>query len=137
MWRKNTLRISMAIFLSVGAYNAIAGCKINVFIKNTGNYSLDVSNFTSLTGVKTKMGVYRGLHKGYWFSSDDWVEVDAGARKGDDYAADFGCNKKRRYRIKYYCRGGAQNGSSFTKYYPSTSGWTEKQSLTIKVGKCK
>lgn len=131
---KTKIRLSAILLaLAVLAPSVLfAGCDINLNVKNTGNYKLDVSSYFSK--AKIKGGSYRRLKNGLWFSSGKTVK--AGATEGDVYKATFGCSKKRRYKIYYYCRDGSQNGNAFTEYYPSTTGWTTSQTLTVSLPRC-
>ena len=118
---------------------AEAGCRLNVYVKNSGKGSLLVLNRKQMpeTAVKAKMGVWRGLRQGFWFSGSDTINISTGQTKGDQYDAGFGCGAKRRYRINYLCTSGANKGSDFTDYYPSAKDWTTSQTVTIPLRQCK
>jgi hypothetical protein len=127
------LLMAFGLFLP-GAANA--GCQINIFVENTGIYAVDVRTGTNGTGVKTKGGSWRKLTSGNWRLMGDET-IEAGEQRGNRYNAVFGCGKNRRYRIKYYCKGGANERSHFTSYYPSPTEWTKKvDEVVIKLDKC-
>lgn len=136
---------AMMFILGVWSTEVDAGCKLNVYVKNIGKIPLDVFNFqnSAETGVKSKMGTWRPLIRGKWEPAiqgdlgQERFSLAPGQRKGDDYAAGFGCGAKRRYRITYMCMSGTLKGKHFTDYYPSANDWTEQQTVTIPLGQCK
>ena len=132
---------SGVLCLSVGVYpgDAVAGCRINLFVKNTGKQPLSVIiQAYNETGVKTRGGVWRSLSRAGWFRGlDRWPLLKANEKQGDRFLAAFGCKAKRRYRIYYKCRAGAHKARHFTAYYPSGTTWTRKTTLTINLGLCK
>ena len=137
----------MKKFIIMGAIllsspNSYAGCKINLFVKNVSNQDLIVHNYHSISGiwrdsaVLSKHGVkWRALSRGYWMK-DHWLGGEFTLRSeetlGDQYGATFGCKAKRRYRINFSCEG--DYNMVFTKYYPSSTGWSKSQNITIEVG---
>lgn len=125
------------IFFAGFSGPAEANCQINVFVKNAGNARLRVHNSTDFTGVKSKGGMWRGLNKGHWFIGEDTIILDPRKTKGTKYFAKFRCGAKRRYRISYYCQAGVNNRKSFSDYYPSSTGWTTNQTVTISLRHCK
>ena len=139
------LACTLILVAGVGLTDVQAGCKLNVYVKNVGKYPLDVFNFkrNAETGVKSKMGVWRGLVKGNWepaTQGDLGVErfsVLPSRRKGDDYDAGFGCGVNRRFRIKYMCMSGPNRGNHFTEYYPGQKSWTRNQTVIIPLRQCK
>ncbi len=134
-----TLLASMVLLFLCSSWlgSAQAGCQLNITVKNTGKAGLSVSNGTSLTGVKSKGGSWKGLKKGYWFSESFFIRVDPQKTISDIYSATFGCGAKRRYRIRYKCRSGEMEGQSFSYYYPSEKDWTKNQTVSIRLGRCK
>ena len=130
-------KVILGLMVLASVYEASAGCKINIFVKNTGDYNINVQNYSSSTGVKSKGGFWKALDTGSWFHRDSTIWTHPGERKGDDFSAAFGCGVNRRYRIKYDCLNGPKGGSSFTEYFPSSTGWTTRQSFTVKLPRCK
>ena len=109
---------------------ASAGCKINLSVQAPGDTNIRVFNWGN-SAVKSKGGVWRNLRFGQWISNKIMARsISAGGTFSDVYNASFGCSKKRRYRISYQC---GPNREEKAYYYPSTSGWTTKQSLTINL----
>ena len=111
-----------------------SGCRINLFVKNTGK----VTNGLTLnkeSAVRSKGGAWRKLSKGGWYSKT--FRLKPGEKKGKVYKAAFGCKLQRQYRIRYVCTTGQYKHSAFTAYYPSASGWTRKTDITINLPKCK
>jgi hypothetical protein len=123
--------VGLSVYAAPTPAPALSGCRINVAVKNTGGALASVFNadkwyqFPDQTGVKVKGGVWRALSKGYWFMGQERVSVQAGETKADQYQAGLSCSAKRRYRIYYSCDGGKNQGSRFTAYYPSATGWTD------------
>ena len=112
------------------------GCKINLTVKNTSNSNIVISNPNlqgsfQYTSVRIKNGGWKSLSSGTWMRGQSSIQLKPGRRASDTYAAVFGCNLKRQYRVRYHC----PNGSEFTKYYPSSSKWTKRQTLRINIGK--
>lgn len=130
---KNIILLSILSLFSIPAMSA---CYIDLDVKNTGERSIEITN-NWISALKVKGGTWRTLKNAWWFYYDSTITVAAGDREGDQLRTTFGCNAKRRYRINYKCKGGQYAGRSFTKYFPSTSGWTTDQSPLIKISKCK
>ena len=124
----------------LSSINGYGGCKINVFVHNSSEQDIRVHNAHSVSGiwkesaVKSKRGSWRALSRGHWMNGT-FVGGHFILRKketlGDQYTATFGCKGKRRYRIMYTC---GPDNIAFTKYYPSPTGWTKSQNITIKLG---
>ena len=135
--------VSVVVMLSVlSGAEVFAGCQINVYVKNTGKETLNVKNGDQLglgreSAVKIKLGNWKGLSEGGWLHDDLEFGLDSGQKKGDGYIAVFNCGAKRRYKVQYTCQGGKYEGSVFADYYPSPKGWTEKQRVTVNLGRCK
>ncbi len=130
----------MTVFWVLPATQALAGCRINLYVKNTGKTTVDVKNDHwggDDTAVKIKLGTWKNLHLSGWFYDDDKFSLDPIEKKGEEFRADFNCGSKRRYKVRYTCQSGKYRGSEFTDYYPSSTGWTEKQSVTVSLGRCK
>jgi len=124
------LSLIVAIFLLPGT--ASAGCNINLGVKNANASSIDV-HLTILSAVKSKGGVWRRLRDGHWGPSDGWAKTLApGQSYKDNYAATFGCNKNRRYKIRYECG----NDSAITTYYPTATSYTKKTTLIVSLDGC-
>ncbi len=131
--------LTVIMLYALSGTKVFAGCQLNVYVKNTGKDSLKVKNgvlFGDDSSVKIKLGTWRNLITGGWLDDDLEFRLDSGQKKGDGFRADFNCGAKRRYKVRYTCQGGKHSGSLFTDYYPSPTGWTEKQSVTIKLGRC-
>lgn len=143
------LILAVCALLLLPAHRAHAGCQINIYVKNTGSARLKVYNKwahlpSDESSVKIKMGTWRGLYTGGWWpgytpgsTPSERFELDPGQQDGDNYRATFNCGAKRRYKIPYSCTEGKYANRSFTKYYPSETGWTDKQSVTIQLSRCK
>jgi len=134
--RLNTELITIAAIVSMSlccAESALAGCQINVFVKNTGKYGLFVQGGDE-TAVKSKNGTWRRLGAGGW---QVWHELPPGETRGDNYAATFSCTVSRRYRIAYLCKDGANKDQVLTDYYPSPTGWTTNSPVTVNLQHCK
>lgn len=131
--------LGIVVVLTLGTWlpDVQAGCTINVFVKNSGKARIRISNTTNYTGAKSKGGLWRRLGKGLWFSTKDSIFLDPGKTTGDNYFADFRCGAKRRYRVFYQCKEGKYKGRSFSAYYPSSTTWTTRQSVTVSLGHCK
>lgn len=130
--------LAMVMVCGIAAPNtAEAGCRINLSVKNGGEAKLSVQNVRSETGVKTKGGHWRALKTGSWLNAQLSIDLVPGQKVGSDYKAALGCALKRRYRIRYACKAGANKHRQFTKYYPSATGLTGKQTLTITLDACK
>lgn len=130
----------VVMFSALSGTDAFAGCQLNVYVKNISKESLNVKNgvlFGDDSSVKIKLGTWRNLNTGGWFIDKDEFSLDSGQKNGDGFRADFNCGAKRRYKVRYICQGGKYEGSLFTDYYPSAKGWTEKQSVTVNLGRCK
>jgi len=126
---------SLAIVTATLVAPCFADCKINIKVKNVGNYQVQIINSTDSTGAKVKGGTWRPLNNGYWLKNEITFWMNPGVTKGDDYSATFGgCDANRQYRIIYYCEAGPQKGSSFTKYFPSATDYTTQQTFTINLG---
>ena len=117
--KKRILAVAVAGALTLGASSAHAGCKIEIDVKNSTGHTITV-NWKS-SKVKVKNGIFKKL-------GTNSQTIGKGATKSHSYNADFGCNKKRQYKV--YWSGGGEDG---WEYYPSTSGFTEKQSFTVKA----
>lgn len=65
------------------------------------------------------------------------VRPESWAERWRQLRRHFQLGAKRRYKIPYFCTAGKYANRSFTKYYPSETGWTEKQSVTIELSGCK
>lgn len=108
-----------------------AGCKINLSVKNDENRSIKILNANNNdTSVRSNFGTWRDLRRGGWYSNSSLVTIGVGATKTDVYEAGFSCNSYRRFRIEYRC--GSSNKSR-VQYYPSATGWTRSQSLTVSL----
>ncbi len=124
------------LFLGTLSYG---GCNINIFYKNTSNQKIIIHKKKNLSGdarkssVRSKNGSWKSLSNRSWNQNNgfDSIGLNPNDNIGTTYKATFGCNSKRRYRIVYSCR---NTGGVFTKYYPSTDGWTKNQTVNIKVG---
>lgn len=117
-----------ALTIAASAGTAQAGCQINVGVRNTGTSEITVSNGSQ---VKSRGGFWRRLRKGMWaYSTGGSFKLGPGETFSDGYIATFGCGK-RRYRFIVQCVNPA-TGSMVEQYhyYPSTSGWTERQTFT-------
>lgn len=125
-------QLFLLLGLAIMSKDVLAGaCIVNLSVKNVGSQTLYVSN--ALSKVKVRNGYYRALSKGHWSSKREQT-IKNGRTFTDSYRAQQGCNKKRRYRIEYRCGAyGSGNVSNRGIYYPSTNGWTTKQSLTINI----
>ncbi len=131
--------LTVALIFVLPVKPALAGCQLNIFIKNTGNASLEVNNEYSggyHTSVKIKFGKWKDLRAGDWFFYEDGLELDPTGKMGDVFRGDFNCGAKRRYKFRYSCQGGDNRGRSFTDYYPSSTGWTKQQSVTVNLESC-
>jgi hypothetical protein len=116
---------------------AEAGCKITVYVQNPGKKDLQVWNYSSQTGAKSKGGLWRALKKGYWFPDNSTFMLKPGQKKGTNYSANFRCKAKRRYRIMYRCSGFKNHWvNKFYAYYPSATGWTTNTRITIPLREC-
>lgn len=125
------------LFLGTLTY---AGCNINLLYKNVSDKNILIHKHDKnhSTAIKSKNGTWKRLANRSWipYISNHSIHmiVRSNEKIGTTYKATFGCNAKRRYRIVYSCG----NGGVFTKYYPSSSGWTKNQTVTIPVGElCK
>ncbi len=132
--------LAVAMLYVVSGTDVFAGCQLNVYVKNTGKESLNVKNgilFGDDSSVKIKLGTWRNFITGGWLDDGYEFGLDSGQKKGDGFRADFNCGAKRRYKVRYTCQEGKYRGSLFTDYYPSPTGWTDKQSVTVNLGRCK
>ena len=128
--------------LSIGLFavadSAEAGCDINLKVKNSTGSTICVNNSdVNGSAVKVKNGTWKKLIKGSWNSPDESIQVTNGSSTSDVYKASFKCSKKRQYKIRYNC-GPCTTGasSSHTKYHPSSSSFTTKQTVTITLKDC-
>ncbi len=131
--------LTVAWIVGLPATKALAGCQLNVFVKNTGHASLEVNNEYSggyHTSVKIKLGKWKDLRAGDWFFYEDDIGLDPTEKKGNAFRGEFNCGAKRRYKIRYACLGGENRGNSYTDYYPSATGWTKQQSVTVNLAHC-
>ncbi|MEZ5730494.1 MAG: hypothetical protein R3E48_22495 [Burkholderiaceae bacterium] len=116
---------------------SVAGCSIQLSIRNTGTKTISVQHSgvtTTESAVKSRGGAWRGLYSGGWYrhDGDNWVTVPAGRKVTDTFEAAFACTAKRRWRIHYSC-----DDNRYVDYYPSPTTWTTEQTLTIRIGRCK
>lgn len=103
--------------LTFGTSAAHAGCKIEIDVKNSTGHQISVDWKSSK--VKIKNGVFKKL-------GTNSQTIANGATKSHSYNADFGCGKQRQYKV--YWSGGGEDG---WEYYPSTTGFTTKQSFKV------
>ncbi len=132
--------LAIAIFFVLPERQALAGCNFNVYVENTGSALIDVKNENSggyHSSVKVKLGTWKDLRKGDWFYYEDDIALSPDEKRGDAYRGEFNCGAKRRYKVRYTCQEGKDRGKSFTEYFPSSTGWTKNQSLTVRLGRCR
>lgn len=115
--RKSLLALAISGAFLMGTNTAFAGCKIKVDVKNKTGSTINVDWKDSK--VKIKNGTWKKL-------GTNSQTIGKGATKSHSYNATFGCNKNRQYKI--YWSGAGQDG---WEYYPSTSGFTKRQSFTV------
>lgn len=123
--------LATAVALQISPAVSQAGCYVSVGVKNQNPHPVSVIVRSS---VKTKGGSWRSLQHGGWGPNGDpfYHEVAAGATYKDTYQAVLGCDKNRRYRIRYKCAG----DSHITQYYPSANGWTKEQTFVLRLNGC-
>lgn len=128
-----TLFSSSVLILLCAAWpeSALAGCNINLSLKNAGTSIIQV--WRNDSKVKSKGGLWRALYKGGW---DGYGGVKPGGTNDGIYKATFNCGSKRRYQIKYTCKTGPKVDTTFVDYYPGANAWDTRQSLTITLGRC-
>jgi len=126
--------VVVATVVGLQAAPVAAGCKMNVFVENRGDYKLTVYRSQGRTAAKTQGGIWRSLKNGGWMTQ--MFPLEPGEKKGDEYAAAFSCGKKRRFRVFYMCNGGNNKDKTFTEYYPGPTSWSTTQTLTIKLTQC-
>lgn len=116
------LAVGMAMF-AVGFLGltpiANAGCSLTIKVKNTGNATFTVN--WSESKVKVKGGLWTKL-------KDGRESVAPGKTVSTTYQALFNCGANRRYQIRT-----EKGGSEKTTYYPSSSGWTTQQTVTVNI----
>lgn len=137
------LAIAAATVCVFGLLNieaATAACNMNVAVRNTGAHPItivsDTAKIRSRVGIgpAAAPGPWRPLSNGGWFANN--FTVEAGASRSRVYAADFGCDARRRVSLTYRCRGGAKEGQTFSHYAPSSSGWTRDSNITMRLNRC-
>ena len=132
--------ICFLVFIS-SVPDAFSGCRINIYVKNASPNSLELSMTT--TGVRNKVGKWRDLYDGGWRPKGGigghftTYKINVNETLSGEYRATFGCKSQRRYRFRYRCKGGKYKDSWFTDYRPSATGYTTKQSLTMRLKRCK
>ena len=123
----------VALALLFGGMNttpSYAKCNINLKIKNIGKKDgLSVVAYRS--EVRVKGGTWKKLSKLGW----GIARVNPGKTKSDVLEAKLKCTAKRRYMIRYECHS-SDNGGNRVTYYPSSSGYTTKTSVTINLSGC-
>jgi len=130
---KLTVAAAFGLALQGTPKPAVAGCQINVFLKNTG--SATALAYFEEAHVKRKLGTWRKLRAGGWMdpSTFPYPYIQAGEETGDGYQAVFSCSAPRQYRVKYQCTDGALRGKVFTAY----SGWTTAQNrVVVQLSNC-
>jgi len=119
--------LAAALVLSAGP--AVAGCNINVGVRNGSATPIKVFDSSK---VKSRGGTWRRMSRGYWGAfTDGSFDLGPGETYVDGYLATFGCNARRRYLFIVQCRNQATGiMSEQYLYYPSPNGWTRMQSFT-------
>ncbi len=117
MKARTTAALLLAALGTLGLGTAHAGCKIEIDVKNDTGHTISVDWRDSK--VKIKNGVWKKLG-----TNSQTIKKDK--TKSHSYNATFGCNKQRQYKI--YWSGGGEDG---WEYFPSTSGFTERQSFKV------
>ena len=112
-----------------------AKCKINLTVKNTSKKNeVRVQNsYFSGSEVRVKRGTWKKLYKLRWVGKDFYVKP--GATKSDVVEAKMKCSAQRRYMIRYACISKTHTGEKVV-YYPSSTGYTTRQTLTINLTGC-
>lgn len=98
---------------------ANAGCSLTIRVKNTGNATFTVN--WSDSKLKVKGGLWAKIRDGR-------ESVAPGKIVSTTYQALFNCGTNRRYQIVT-----EKGGSVKTTYYPSSSGWTTSQTVTVNI----
>lgn len=124
-----TLTLLTFTLMALAAGSAEAGCQIQISVQNVSN----VRDADVRGEAKSKGGSWRKMHKGNW-GSRYGSEIHPGRTMTDIYSAAFGCGKKRRYKFVFQCqRPNSSIGPFVTKYYPSRTGWTQEQQISLSV----
>ena len=133
-----------AVYLLTTLSAHAGNCKINFKIKNISPYGVSVKAQHSADGrllketaFKRKGFLWRAVGKAQWEPAADGaygqvIDLPPNQIVGGTLKAPAKCKRKRRYRVMYRCHNGTQG--VYTKYYPSASGWTKKQSVTVNIG---
>ena len=126
---KKLITIMICTLLSSSTY---AVCRIHMFVKNESTVNIKLLNHSSLSAVKEKGVRWKALKNGYWFKNFDLVELAPSQERATPYRSNQSCYRNRRYKITYSCLNGTTN--SYTKYYPSISGWTKDKTIVMSFG---
>lgn len=88
--RWHMLAFAIAGIVAMSASSAHAGCKIEIDVKNSTGHQIPVD--WKASKVKVKGGVFKKL-------GTNSQTIGKGKTKSHSYNADFGCSKKRQYKI--------------------------------------
>ncbi len=101
---------------------ASAGCGITIELKNTD--SIKVSYVKNGSKVKSKGGSWKALPAPVVRS------MEPGETVSFVHNATFGCNAKRRYKLKF-----VKLGHQWYEHFPSATGWTKNVNIRINAKK--
>jgi hypothetical protein len=124
-----TAAAALALAFAGTATPTTAGCSVNVTFHSTEaspappNDVIEVDLHESK--VKIKGGFWKKLS-----SKEDIETVFPGERAKRTFKLDFGCSSSRRYKFLIQ---DDNSSDEKTLYFPSSLGWTTKQSFTVTV----
>ena len=146
------MRILICLLFSIAAVDfATAGCDIALGVKNeTGKeVRFDMNDFKVRTGNVPEVEVYKkswdlanftSLFPRNENCSICTAFLPAGEVAMDIYEATLGCNRKRRYSLKFTCEGitDANDGLSMKFLdFPGPKKWTTSTNVVIPIKSCK